>query len=147
MRRGLCPLREFRGYGVAKPCKTPACGVPVAVSVKVMVPLRVTPLAAAKVVNRTITVHEAPGARVVPVQVLVPTTMLKAYWAFIGATTTLLTTVEAPPAADVLIKVTTPVPEILPVAAVIVSGLGEIVTLALVVVLVPLRATGVGVTV
>ena len=147
MRQGLCPLREFRGYGVAKPVKAPVCGEPVAVSVKVMVPLRFAPLGANKLVNRTVTVQEAPGAKVVPVQLLVPATMLKAYCRFTGATTTLLTTVEVPPVADVLMKFTIPVPVLLPVASVINSGLGEIDTVALVVVLVPVRLTGVGVTV
>jgi hypothetical protein len=62
-------------------------------------------------------------------------------------TDTLLTVVEVPPAAWVLVKVTRPVPVADPVGRVIVNGFGAIETAARVETPVPLRMTEVGVTV
>ena len=58
-----------------------------------------------------------------------------------------VTTVDVPPVGAAFAKVTTPVPLSDPVASVIVSGLGEMETFALVPVAVPDNGTGVGVTV
>lgn len=97
--------------------------------------------------NRTVTVHDAPGARAVPEHVSDPATMLNVKFRLTGATATFVTWVDVPPAGDAFVRVTTPVPLRDPVGSVIVSGFGEIETVARVATLMPVRATGVGVTV
>ena len=140
-------------YGVAKPCRVTVCGLPVAVSVTVSVPLRVTPrAAAARLVNLTDITQEPPGAMAAPVQVSGP-----ARAPFekknvrspppVVVVPALVTVSWGPPAADVLVKVTVPVPVAVPVGKVIVSGLGVSVIVALAVVPVPVRVTGEPVTV
>jgi len=62
-------------------------------------------------------------------------------------TDTLVTETSDPPTAAVLANVTVPDPLRVPDARVMVSGFGEIVTVARVVTPVPVRVTGVGVTV
>jgi hypothetical protein len=62
-------------------------------------------------------------------------------------TATLVTATFEPPAAAVLVKVTVPDPDSVPDGNVTVSGLGEIDTLARAATPVPVRLTGVGVTV
>jgi len=113
-----------------------------------MVPVRLVPLGASRLVNRTVTVHEAPGARSAPVQVFVPAMMLNAYWRLAGETATAVTWVDVPPVAEAFVRVTTPTPVIFPapVGSVIVSGLGETETVALAVTPVAVRVTEAGVT-
>src|ERR1700756_4190631 len=63
-------------YGVAKPLSVPDCGFPAPLSVKVIVPARVVPLAEPMLVNLTPTVQLAAGAKVVPVQLSPPIILL-----------------------------------------------------------------------
>lgn len=56
------------GYGVAKPIKLPVCGLLAPLSVKVIEPARFAPRGDRPFVNRTTTVHVAPGASAVPLQ-------------------------------------------------------------------------------
>jgi len=121
----------------------PACGLPVALSVNVMVPARLTPLGDKPFVNLTPTVHVPPGARTVPVHVSAPATALKDQLRppppipFVTATPVTVTG----EVVEVLVRVTAPVPVIVPVANVIVKGLGVIDTVPGVTP-VPLRAIG-----
>ena len=59
-------------YRVAKPCSVIACGLAAPLSVNVRVPVRVVPLAEVTLVNRTVTVQDAPGAMTAPVQLSGP---------------------------------------------------------------------------
>jgi len=138
---------------VAKPCRATVCGLPVAVSVTVSVPLRVTPrAAAARLVNLTEITQEPPGAMAAPVHVSGP-----ARAPFekknvrspppVVVVPTLVTVSCGPPAADVLVRVTVPVPVFTPVGRVMVSGLGVSDVVALVAVPVPVSVTGEPVTV
>jgi hypothetical protein len=122
--------------------------------VNVIVPARFTPPAEVTFVNRTPTVHEAPGASVVPVQVSAPATALKNQVRRLlpapEETATPVTVADAPVAAlPVFVNVTVPVPlrGLPPAANVIVSGFGVIDTVARVATPVPVKVTGVGVTV
>src|ERR1700722_16104507 len=114
---------------LANPVSAPTCGLPVALSVNVIVPDRVTPLGAVTFVKRTPTVQLAPAASVVPVQLSDPPTTLK--YQVISpppvpfATATALIVVVAPDATVlVFVNVTVPVPESLLRATVIASGFG-----------------------
>jgi hypothetical protein len=116
--------------------------------VKVIVPARFTPLGEPVFVNLTDTVQEAPGARFVPVQVSGPASgpfEKKKVVSVPPAATTLVIATEEVPA--VFLRVTVPVPVIVPVGKVMVSGFGEIVTVALFATPEPLSGTGVGVTI
>src|SRR5260370_30695304 len=121
----------------------PACGLPVALSVNVMVPARLTPLGDKPFVNLTPTVHVPPGTRTLPVNVSTPATGLKDQLRppppipFVTATPVTVTG----EVVEVLVRVTAPVPVIVPVANVIVKGLGVIDTVPGVTP-VPLRAIG-----
>ena len=100
-------------------------------------------------VNLTATVHVAPGARVVPVQLSGPanTPTLKKYVnREPPLTDTLLTVTAALPAGAVLVSVTVPTPEIDPLGSVIVAGEGVMATVPGLVP-VPVSATGEPVTV
>lgn len=120
-----------KGYGVANPTSWPVCGEPVAVSVNVIVPGRLTLRGDRTFVNRTVTEQLAPGARLVPVQLSDPATMLKNQVKMPPpvpfATVTFEMAKLVPPAEEALAKVTMPVPLNVPVPRVIVNGLGEIV--------------------
>lgn len=73
--------------------------------------------------NLTVTVHAAPGARTTPVQLFGPAsapTRKKYVLSEPPDTDTLLTVVETPPAACVLVNVTSAVPVADPVGRVIV---------------------------
>src|ERR1700751_1052051 len=61
-------VRGSRHYGVANPFRVPDCGLPLAGSVNVMVPVRFTPRVANRFVKFTPTVQEAPAARFAFVQ-------------------------------------------------------------------------------
>jgi len=101
-------------------------------------------------VNLTATVQLAPGARVVPVQLSGPAsapTLKKKVSTDPPETATVETVICAPVAGAVLAKVTVPVPELTPVGKVIVSGFGEIDTVARAATPVPVSETGVVVTV
>ena len=87
----------------------------------------------------------APGSNVAPVQVIVPA--VKAQIRPVPATDTLVTETSDPPTAAVFANVTVPDPLRVSDARVMVSGLGEIDTVARVATPVPVRVTGVGVTV
>ena len=102
---------------------------------KLIVPVRLVPLGDPILVNRTVTVHDAPGARFVPVQVSGPANAptLKMYVAIEPPETlTPVTATDEPPAAAVLVNVTVPVPVKfrMPDGKVIVSGFGKIETAA-----------------
>lgn len=109
------------------------CGLAFPLSVNVKVPVRVVPLAEPVLVNLTVTVHDAPGAMIAPVQLSGPASVptLKKYVRIDPPVAAMLDTVTfEPPTAAVLVKVTVPVPVMLvaPVGNVISSGLGRIVT-------------------
>jgi len=114
-----------------------------------MVPARFVPRVEPTFVNLTVTVHDAPGASVVPVQLSGPAsgpTRKKYVNREPPLTDTLLTVTEALPAAAVLVRVAMPVPLPDPLGSVMVNGEGEIPTVAGFAP-VPLRATGEPVTV
>jgi hypothetical protein len=135
-------------YGVAKPTSDALCGLAAALSVNVIVPARFAPRAESVLVNRTCTVHVAPGASTVPVQVSPPTTALnKNVDALPPETATLVTVNCAPAAAEVFFSVAVPIPVFTPVGNVMVRGFGVIDTVAFAVTPVPVSGTGVGVTV
>src|SRR5450631_4155143 len=102
---------RLTGYGVAIPLSVPLCGEPVALSVKVMVPVLVGPLEENAFVNLTVAVQLAAGSRIVPVQVSE-------------------SLVKKNVSADPPVRVTLPVPVRLraPVGSVMVRGLGVIET-------------------
>ena len=94
----------------------------------------------------TVTVHVCAGARLAPVQVFVPI-CVQAQIRPAPETATLVTATSDPPAAAVLVSVTVDDPVRVPDGKVIVSGFGEIDTVARAVTAVPVSVTGVGVTV
>ena len=99
--------------------------------------------------NLTVTVQLAPGARVVPVQLSGPAsapTLKKKVKGEPPETATLETVIWAPVPGAVLARVIIPVPVMVPVGKVILSGFGAIDTVARVKTPVPLSKTGVGVT-
>ena len=82
-----------------------------ALSVKVIVPVRVTFTAEVTLLNLTPTVQVRPGCKVAPVQVFAPTTALKNQVVAVPPeTATLVIVTEAPPAAVVFVRVTVAVP-------------------------------------
>jgi len=93
----------------------------------------------------TCTVHVPPGARLVPVQLSVP--LVKDQIKPAPETLTDVTATLELPAADVFVNVTFADPVKVPEGSVIVSGLGVIDTLDLASTPVPVRLTGLGVTV
>jgi hypothetical protein len=120
--------------------------------VKVIVLVRVVPLAVpGTVVNLTPTVQAAPGAKVVPVQLSAPTTVLKNQVMRLPPVPVIATeeTViwEPPVVGAVFVRVTVPIPVMAPEAKVIVSGFGVIDTLARAATPVPVSVTGEPVTV
>ena len=130
----------------------PVCGLRAPLSVNTIVPGRSTPLAELTLVNRTPTVHDCPGARVVPVQVSCPTTALKNQVKRplpVPELTATPVTVICEVLVALFVNVTVPVPVLglEPAGKVIVSGLGAIDTVARVATPVPVSVTGVGVTV
>lgn len=146
----LFPPNDTPLYGLARPIRFPLWGLPVAVSVKEIVPARLTPLAAVTLVNRTVTVQLAPGESTTPVQLSGPASAptLKKYVVSVPPDTVmLLTVVDVPPAAWVLVNVTSAVPVADPVGNVIVCGFGAIETVARAETPVPLSVTDAGVTV
>ncbi len=99
-------------------------------SVKVMVPARLTPLVDVTLVNLTPTVQVPPGAKTVPVHVSAPATALKNQVRTVPPETATPVTVTGE-VVEVLVRVTVPVPIrglAVPVANVIVKGLGVIET-------------------
>src|SRR5690242_15978522 len=111
--------------------RAPLCGLPVALSVKVIVPGRSTPTGERTLVNLTITVQLAPGARFTPVQLSVCLAKNQAAKPepVPDVTVTLETDTEEPPAGVVFVSVTVPFPAPrLPIGVltVIVKGFGEI---------------------
>jgi hypothetical protein len=122
--------------------------------VNVIVPARFTPPAEVTLVNRTPTVHEAPGASVAPVHASAPATALKnqvrMFEPVPDATATAVTVADAPVAAlPVFVNVTVPVPlrGLPPAANVIVSGFGVMDRVARAATPVPVSETEAGVTV
>ena len=113
-----------------------------------IVPARFTPLGDRTFVNLTPTVHDAPGARLAPVQVFCPATALKKLVSRVPPVTeTPVTATDVPPTGAVLVRLTIPVPVRTPVGKVIVSGFGAIETVPRVVTPVPVSVTGDPVTV
>jgi hypothetical protein len=126
----------------ATPVNTPACGEPVAVSVKLIDPVWVP--TDPKRLKVAWTVQEAPGAKLTPVQLSVPFVQdqIKP-----DPETDTPVTATLDELAALLVKVTVPLPESVPEGSVTVSGFGEIATAAAVVTREPVNCTGVGVTV
>jgi len=120
---------------------TPACGEPVAVSVKVMAP-RCVPTDPTRV-NRTVAVQLAAGAKFVPMQV--SESLVKAQISPAPDTVTLVTATLEPPAAVEFVNVTVPVPVRVPDGNVIVNGVID--TVPRVATLVPVKVSGEFVTV